>query len=93
MKRVTISLRNETAKDLDSLSAGIGCSRSALVEVLLARGLLKRLRARLDYLHMETGGGSTARRMRGDSIQEIEETIDYLENNYQGELWDADDEG
>lgn len=89
MKRITVSLRNETAKDLQRLAEGIGCSRSALVEVLLSDGSLKHLRARVEYQNMEAPPGSALKRFSGESIQEIEETIEQLKHNYQGELWDA----
>ena len=92
MKRTTISLSDETYQDVSDLAEGLGCSRSALVEVILARGLLKHLKARLDFLHLQSGSQAPVKRYRGDSIREIQETIDYLETNYQGELWDALDE-
>jgi len=91
MKRVTISIREETFDDLSRLAESLGCSRSALVDVILAKGLLKHLRARAEFLRMGKPD-LPVKRMRGDSIQEIEETISYLETNYQGELWDAVDE-
>lgn len=90
MKRVTISLRNDTAEELDRVSRGIGCSRSALVEVLLARGMLSHLRARLEYQNQH-GASSKKLRYTGESIREIEEIVDQLEHNYQGELWDVID--
>lgn len=91
MKRITISLSEETHKDVSELADGLGCSRSALVEVMLSRSLLKRLKARLDFLHMDSHHQPTIKRYRGDSIQEIEALVDYLEINSQGELWDAAD--
>lgn len=89
MKRVTISLRNDTFKDVSELAESLGCSRSALVDVILAKGLLRHLTARMDYLNMGKAPTGPVKRLRGDSIQEIEEMIHYLETNYQGELWDA----
>jgi len=91
MKRVTISLRNETAAELDKVAKGIGCSRSALVEVLLAKGMLRHLRARLEYQNKYLSANSKAMRYTGESIREIEEIVEQLEHNYQGELWDAAD--
>jgi len=91
MKRLTVSLTEETFTDVSGLADDLGCSRSALVEVLLARGLLKHYRARLAYAQMQSSPSSPTKRYRGDSIREIEQTIDYLETNYQGELWDAID--
>lgn len=91
MKRVTISLRNDTFKDLSDLAEGMGCSRSALVDVILAKGLLRHLTARLGYMNMGKAPAGPVKRLRGDSIQEIEELIHHLEENYQGELWDATD--
>jgi hypothetical protein len=91
MPRVTISLRAETAKDLSALAESLGCSRSALVDIILAKGLLKHLTARMDYLNMSRTQHGPVKRLRGESIREIEETIHYLETNYQGELWDAAD--
>jgi len=88
---MTVSLTEETFTDVSGLADDLGCSRSALVEVLLARGLLKRYRARLAYAQMQSSHSGPTKRYRGDSIREIEETIDYLETNYQGELWDAID--
>lgn len=92
MKRTTISLSDQTYKDLSELADALGCSRSALTEVILARGLLRRLKARLDFLHMESGTSGPVKRYRGHSIREIEEQISELETNYQGELWDAVDD-
>lgn len=89
MKRITISLRDETAGDLTNLAESLGCSRSALVDVVLAKGLLRHLRARADFMNLRPDDGRPVKRLRGDSIQEIERTIDYLETNYQGEIWDA----
>lgn len=90
MTRVTISLRKQTAKDVSELAEALGCSRSALIEVILSKGLLPHLRARMDYLNMQQGtAGGPVKRLRGESIHEIEELISYLETNYQGELWDA----
>jgi len=86
---MTVSLTEETFQDVSGLADDLGCSRSALVEVLLARGLLKHYRARLAYARMQSKTETPTKRYRGDSIREIEETIDYLETNYQGELWDA----
>lgn len=91
MKRITVSLTDDTFADVSGLADDLGCSRSALVEVLLARGLLKHYRARLAYARMETNAGLPTKRYRGESIREIEETISYLESNHQGELWDAID--
>ena len=91
MKRITVSLRNETADDLERLAEGIGCSRSALVEVLLSDGSLKHLRARLDYQNQHVTPGTVSKRYSGESIREIEETIEQLKHNYQGELWDVTD--
>jgi hypothetical protein len=88
---MTVSLTEETFADVSGLADDLGCSRSALVEVLLARGLLKHYRARLAYAQMQADSTGPTKRYRGDSIREIEETIDYLETNYQGELWDAID--
>jgi len=92
MQRTTISLSDETYRDVSELADGLGCSRSALIEVLLARGLLKHLKARLAYAQSIQGVPAPVKRYRGDSIREIEEQISYLETNYQGELWDAIDE-
>lgn len=89
MKRTTISLSDETYKAISDLADGLGCSRSALVEVILSRSLLPHLKARLDFLHMSAPEDSPTKRYRGVSIQEIEALIDYLETNSQGELWDA----
>lgn len=90
MPRITISLRRETADDVTALAHSLGCSRSALVDIILAKGLLKHLRARMDFLNMQVDPtGGPVKRLRGDSIQEIEEAINYLETSYQGELWDA----
>ena len=91
MKRMTVSLTEETFNDVSGLADDLGCSRSALVEVLLARGLLKRYRARLAFARMQSGSDAPTKRYRGESIREIEATIEYLETNYQGELWDAID--
>lgn len=44
----------------------------------------------MDFLNMQVDPtGGPVKRLRGDSIQEIEEAINYLETSYQGELWDA----
>lgn len=88
MKRTTISLSDDTYGDVSDLADGLGCSRSALIEVILARGLLKHLRARLAYARSIQGHAAPVKRYRGDSIREIEEQIEHLETNYQGELWD-----
>lgn len=89
MKRTTISLSDETYKAISDLADGLGCSRSALVEVILSRSLLPHLKARLDFLRMGSPDHAPVKRYRGDSIREIEEMISYLETNSQGELWDA----
>ena len=91
MKRMTVSLTEETFTDVSGLADDLGCSRSALVEVLLARGLLKHYRARLAYARLQSDSHAPTKRNWGESIREIRETIDYLETNYQGELWDAID--
>jgi hypothetical protein len=93
MQRVTISLRQDTFDDVDKLSDSLGCSRSALIDVVLARGLLKHLRARADFLQMSRNcRDAPTKRLRGNSIRELEETIHYLEITFQGELWDAVDD-
>lgn len=92
MKRTTISLSDDTYEDVSDLADGLGCSRSALIEVILARGLLKHLRARLAYAQSIQGQTAAVKRYRGGSIREIEEQIGQLESNYQGELWDALDQ-
>lgn len=91
MKRITISLCNDTAADLQKLSEGIGCSRSALVEVLLSDSGMKHLIARLAYQNQVAPKREGAMRYSGESVQEIEETIERLKHNYQGELWDVTD--
>ncbi len=91
MKRITISLRNDTADDLRKLSEGIGCSRSALVEVLLSDSGMKHLIARLAYQNQHAAPRDGAMRYSGESVQEIEEAIERLKHNYQGELWDVAD--
>lgn len=91
MKRMTITLRNQTAANLDKLSAGVGCSRSALIEVLLSDAGMDHLLARLAYQQDLTGSHVATKRYTGDSIREIEESIEQLKHNYQGELWDAAD--
>lgn len=92
MKRVTISLSEDTYNDLTELSKALGCSRSALTEVVLARGMLKHYRARLAYAQSQAPSDTPIKRYRGQSIREIEEEISWLETNYQGELWDAVDQ-
>lgn len=91
MKRMTITLRNQTAANLDKLSAGIGCSRSALIEVLLSDAGMDHLLARLAYQIDLTGSQAPAKRYTGESIREIEEAIETLKHSYQGELWDVAD--
>lgn len=91
MDRFSISISDELSADLQALADGLGCTKSALVNVLLARGLVRELRARLDFLR-QGAPAPTKRRYRGDSIRELEATIDMLENNYQGEIWDAIDQ-
>jgi len=86
---MTITLRDQTASNLDKLSAGVGCSRSALIEVLLSDAGMDHLLARLAYQHDVTGSGAPAKRYTGESIRDIEETIEQLKHSYQGELWDA----
>jgi hypothetical protein len=92
MQRTTISLTDDTYSAISALADGLGCSRSALVEVILARSLLPHLKARLDFMRMSSPDDKPIKRYRGDSIREIEELIDYLETNAQGELWDAIDQ-
>jgi len=92
MKRTTISLSDDTYKAISDLADGLGCSRSALVEVILSRSLLPHLKARLDFLRMGAPDEAPIKRYRGGSIQEIENMISYLETNSQGELWDAIDQ-
>lgn len=89
MKRTTVSLTDSTFQDVAALADALGCSRSALVEVILSRSRLKHLRARLAFLRDQAVKSGPVRRYIGASIDEIEESIDYLESNYQGELWDA----
>jgi len=92
MQRTTISLSDDTYRDVSDLADGLGCSRSALIEVILARGLLKHLKARLAYAQSIQGHTAPVKRYRGGSIRDIEEQIGQLETNYQGELWDALDQ-
>lgn len=96
MKRVSISLSDETVEGLDALAHTLGCSRSALVDVLLARGIIRRLLDHRDHLLSVQGVSADqdgpAKRNRGQSIREIEESIHRLEREYQGDLWNAIDE-
>ena len=72
MPRVTISLRKETADDVSALAHSLGCSRSALVDIILSRGLLKHLTARMDFLNMQVDPqGGPVKRLRGSSIREL----------------------
>ena len=93
MKRVSISISDETLEGVDALAATLGCSRSALIEVLLARGMIRRLLDHRQHLLSIQGASGDpdgpVKRYRGQSIREIEETIEELERDYQGDLWDA----
>lgn len=95
MKRVSLSLSDETAEGISLLAGTLGCSKSALVEVLLARGIIRHLlehRAHLLSLQgSEASPTAPPLRYRGQSIQEIEAAIEELERDYQGDLWDAID--
>ena len=95
MKRVSISISDDTLDGVDKLAATLGCSRSALIDVLLASGLVKRLLDHRDHLLSVKGSSAApsgpAKRNRGDSIQDIEQAIHELEQEYQGDLWHAID--
>lgn len=93
MKRISISISDDTLQGVDLLANTLGCSRSALVDVLLARGLVKRLldhRAHLISIGaLSADSSGPAKRNRGESVQDIEQAIHDLERDYQGDLWHA----
>ena len=95
VKRVSISVSDETLQGVDALARTLGCSRSALIEVLLARGIVRRLLEHRQHLLSVQGASEDpegpVKRYRGQSIQDIEEAIEELERNYQGDLWHAID--
>lgn len=96
MKRVSISISDDTLDGIDALAATLGCTRSALIDVLLARGIVRRLLEHRAHLLSVKGAPvaseGPAKRNRGQSIQEIEQAIHDLERDYQGDLWHAIDE-
>jgi len=95
MKRISVSISDDTLEGVDLLARTLGVSRSALIDVLLARGLVRRLLEHRDHLiainALPVDRGGPAKRNRGQSVEEIEEAIYRLEQDYQGDLWDAVD--
>ena len=95
MQRISISISEDTLEGVDLLAKTLGCSRSALVDVLLARGLVKRLLDHREHLiainALTVDREGPAKRNRGQSVEEIEEAIHRLEQDYQGDLWNAVD--
>jgi len=95
MKRVSVSISDDTLEGVDLLARTLGVSRSALIDVLLARGLVRRLLEHRDHLvainALPADREGPAKRNRGQSVEEIEEAIHRLEQDYQGDLWDAVD--